>query len=189
MEGNDQDKCQGSDGSRKCDAEVLTEFILHSTSLTVAGCDGCIGDEREIISKHGTADDRCDAKGQRETRGLRYGSGNRNDQGDGSNGGSHGGRDKARYHKENSNGKTGRDKRQHQISNAFSTASSNDNDKRSGCQQDEKHGDDVLISDALPHQLQFPVKGKRTVLETIRKHKCDNNRNVVKKAHRDLSAI
>ena len=102
-----------------------------------------------------------------------------------------GSRDKARYHKENSNGKTGRDKRQHQISNAFSAASSYDTDKGSGCQEDEKHGDDVLISDALPHQLQFPVKGKRTVLETgrqDRKHKCDNNRNVVK-AHRDLHDI
>ena len=62
MEGDNQDKCQGSDGRRKRDAKVLSQFILHSTSLTVAGCDGCIGDEREIISKHGTADDRCNAK-------------------------------------------------------------------------------------------------------------------------------
>ena len=117
--------------------------------------------------------------------------GDRRDQRDGSDAGSHRNGHEAAHAKEHRNGVARGDDREHEVSHTLCAAPTNDADENAGLQKDQNHGHDVLITDALTHKSKLVFKGERTILKTgnqKRSEKNDHDRDVIK-SHRDFQYI
>ena len=83
------------------------------------------------------------------------------------------------------------DMRKHEICDRFCAASAHDADEHTGCQKDQDHRHDILVADALCHDLQLVVERQRPVLQAgdeDRGQERHNDRNVVK-AHLNFQTV
>ena len=90
IERNDKDDRQGEQSGRQCDLKVFAEFIFHLAALAIAGGNGGIADEGEVIPEHSAADDRCYTERQRKSGSNCQRRGDRGDKGNGTHRGAHG---------------------------------------------------------------------------------------------------
>ena len=165
-ERENEDERQRHQRGGQRDPEVLAEFILHRAALTVAGGDGGVRNEGEVVAEHRSAHDGRDAQRETVPRSGGYRQRDRDDERDGADGGAHRGGHKAAYHEQHRHGILRRDDRQQKIRDALRTAAADDADKYSGGHEYEYHGDDVLVADALAHKLKLFVKAQGAVLKT-----------------------
>lgn len=187
----DQNQNEGHDCSGKCDKDVFAEFGLHGAALTVAGCDGGIGDKGKVIAEHCTADNRADAKRHSEAGSVRNGNCDGSNQGDGTDGGAHCQRNKAADAEENNDAIACGNQREGEVGNAFCTAASDNTDKNTGGDEDQDHGENVLVTDALAHDGKLFVKLHLAVLQTgyqNGKHESNDNGNIVE-SHGDFHNV
>ena len=91
--GQKQDQHQRGDGRRQGDPEIALEFVLHGAALTVAGGNGGVGDEGQVVAEHGSAHDASGTQRRVEAGRLGDFQCNGHDEGDGADGGSHSGGD------------------------------------------------------------------------------------------------
>ena len=164
--GQKQDQHQRGDGRGQGDPEIALEFVLHGAALTIAGGDGGVGDEGQVVAEHGSAHDASGTQRRVEAGRLRDLQGDGHDEGDGADGGSHGSGDEAGDHKQHRHGEPGGDDVEHEVGDALGGAAPHHADERARRQEDQQHGDDVLISHALPHDDKLFLKGNRPVLKT-----------------------
>ena len=78
-----------------------------------------------------------------------------------------------------------------QVGHAFGAAAPYHAHKDPGRHKDKNHGDDILIPDALTHQRQLCIKGKRTVLQAGHQQgnqKRHHNGDIIK-AHVDMKTV
>ncbi len=186
-----QNQDQRQQGCRQRDGKVFTELVLHVTALSVAGGDGCVRDEGQVVPEHGAADDRCDTERQIEARCLRHRDGNRTDQRDRADRGTHRERDKAADREQHNHGIPGRDHGEREISHALSTAAAYHTDENTCLHEDEDHRHDVPVADSLAHDTEFFIKRKRPVLQTggqQRNQENDHDRDVIE-THRDFQNV
>ena len=147
------------------DLEVGAELVLHLRALGGAGGDGGIGNKAEVVAEHRAAHDGGDAQRQVKAGigGHRHGDGRQ--QGDGADGGAHGHGHEARHHEQHGNRQLHRGDGQQEIGHGLGAGASGDAHEDARHQEDEDHGDDVLIADALSHQLQLFIKAHTAVLQ------------------------
>ena len=164
--GQKQNQRQRGNGRGQGNPEISLELVPHGAALTVAGGNGGVGDEGQVVAEHGPAHDASGT--QRRVKAGRLGDlqGDGHDEGDGADGGSHSGGDKAGHHKQHRHGKPGGDDVEHEVGDALGGAAPHHADERPCRQKDQQHGDDVLISHALPHDNELFLKGNRPVLKT-----------------------
>ncbi len=189
--GHDQNDHQRGQRRGQGDPEIAPELILHGAALTVAGGDGGIGNEGQVVAEHGAAHDGADAKRQGEAGNVGNGDGDGHDQRDRAAGGAHGGGDKAGGDKQHSHRRPRGCDGEQEIRDRLRTGATGNADEHTGCQEDQDHRHDVLIAHALTHNGKLFVKLERPVLQARneqRDQEHDHNGNGVK-SHRDLHHV
>ena len=159
------DQRQRRQSRRQGDLEVGAEFVLHLRTLRGAGGDGGVRNKAEVVAEHGAAHDGGDAQRQVKAGigGHRHGDGGQ--QGDGADGGAHGHGHEARHHEQHGNRQLHRGDGQQEVGHGLGAGAAGDAHEDARHQEDEDHGDDVLIADALSHQLQLFIKAHTAVLQ------------------------
>ena len=147
------------------DLEVGAELVLHLRALGRAGGDGGVGNKAEVVAEHGTAHDGGDAQGQVKAGVGGHGHGDGGKQGDGAHGGAHGHGHEARHHEQHRHRQLHRGDGQQEVGDRLRAGASGHAHKDTGHQENEDHGDDVLVTDALSHQLQLFIEADAAVLQ------------------------
>ena len=95
------------------------------------------------------------------------------------------------HHKQDSHGELGGNDVQHEVCHALCGAAANDADECTGAQEDQQHGDDVLVTDALTHDLKLLVEAQTAVLQAGHQdgHQEGDDDGDVVEAHGDLHAV
>ena len=190
-QGQRQDEHEGHDGRGQGDLEVLAELVLHLAALALAGGDGGVGDERQVIAEHGAAHDRAHAQRQAEARGSRHGHGNGSDERDGTHRGAHGDGHEAADHEQHGHGELRRNDGQHEVGHRLGRVAPHGAHEHAGGHEDEDHGDDGLIADATAHNHQLVIEGQLAVLEAghQQRNKEDHHDGDVVEPHGDAHAV
>ena len=186
-----ENEYQSAQGGGQGNAEIAPEFVLHGAALAVAGGNGGVGNEGQIVAEHGAAHHRAHAQGGVVARGLSHLHGNGSDEGDGAHAGAHGGGDKAGHHKQNGYREIRRDQIQHEIGYALGRASTHHPHKGTGGEENQQHGDDVLIANPLSHNGELIIETELPVLQAGHQNgrqKSNDNGNAVK-AHGNFHAV
>ena len=188
---DDHDQRQRCQRRGKGNLEVSPELVFHLAALGGAGGNGGVGDEGQVIAKHTAAHDGCHAQGQAETGILGNGHGDGGQQGDGANGGTHGHGHEAGHYEQNGHRQLGRGDGQQEVGHGLGTAAAGDTHEDARCQEYQDHGDDVPVTDALPHEGQFFIKGNASVLKARHQngHQKGNYNGDLVKAHLHLQHI
>ena len=105
--------------------------------------------------------------------------------------GTHCGGYKAGRHKEYSHGCPCRSYGQKEVGHGLGAASAGDTHKDASGKEDEDHGEDVLIANAMCHNSELFVKAEGAVLEAghHQRHKKDHHDGDVVKAHLYLQYV
>ena len=190
-QGQHQNQHKGAQGRRQGDEEVAPELILHGAALTVAGGDGGVGNEGQVVAKHGAAYNGAHTEGQIEVRRSGNLHGNGGEQRNGAHAGAHGGGDEAGHHKEHCHGKLGRNQAQHKVGHALSRVSAHHAYKGACRQENKQHGDNVLVPHAGGHNRELFVKAQAPVLEAGHQngHQKRNDDGDVVKAHGNFQNV
>ena len=70
--GHQQNDRQRTQSGRQGDEEVAPEFVLHGAALSVAGGDGSVGNEGQIVAEHSAAHHSAHAQGSGERGDLSH---------------------------------------------------------------------------------------------------------------------
>ena len=186
-----EDECERRERGGEGDVEIFAEFVLHRAALPVAGGDGGVGNEAQIVTEHCPAHDGRDTQRQGIAAGRGDGDGNGRDERDGADARAHRGGDKAAYDEQHRHGEFRRDDREHEIRHALRARAAHHADEDTGGKEDEQHRHDVLIAHTIAHQRELFVERQRAVLAAgyeQRDEKDDDDGDGIK-SHRDFEHI
>ena len=189
--GHQQNNHQRTQRRGQSDPEITPEFVLHGTALTIAGGDGSVRDKGQVVAEHGAAHHGAHAQGGGEAGHLSHLHGDGGDEGDGAHGGAHGGGHEAGHHKQHRHGEPGGNPLQHEVSHALGGAAAHHAYESAGGEENQQHGDDVLIPHTLAHDGQLFLKGNASVLQTGHKNRRQKgyDNGYVIEAHGNLHAV
>ena len=150
---------------RKGDAEIRPEFVLHLDSLRLGGGDGRVGNEGKVVSEHGTAYDSADTQRQWETAVLGSLRGDRDQDCDSPDTGSHCHGNQAGDYKQSGDCQLSGNDAQKQIGCAGSSAGLLGDSAECACsKEDEEHDRNIVITDTLGADMDLLVEVERPVL-------------------------
>lgn len=124
-----EDECERRERGGEGDVEIFAEFVLHRAALPVAGGDGRVGNEAQIVTEHCPAHDGRDTQRQGIAARRGDGDGDGRDERDGADARAHRGGDKAAYDEQHRHGEFRRDDREHEVRNALRTRAAHDADE------------------------------------------------------------
>ena len=104
VERQHEDECERRERGGEGDVEIFAEFVLHRAALPVAGGDGRVGNEAQIVTEHCPAHDGRDTQRQGIAARRGDGDGNGRDERDGADARAHRGGDKAAYDEQHRHG-------------------------------------------------------------------------------------
>lgn len=153
------------DGCGERNPEVLLEFVLHFAALRGSRCDSRVGNEREVITEHGSANHGTHAEGNAEPCCPGNFNSDRRYDSNCPDGCPHGGRNECRHDEKHDYGKLGRYKIQKQVSGRRGAGSS-ENARENACAQEyENHEEDISIADGTCHDVHLLVEIQFAVLD------------------------
>ncbi len=152
----EQDDQHGGGGGN---LDVLAELILHLAALAAGRGYGGVGDDGEVVAKHGAGEDGARHQHRIDAGGLGDAEGHGGDGTYGAHGGAHGGGNKGRDEEEPRQQAPARDQRQTESDRGIHPAGGLGHGGKGARQQiDEAHGHDVAVADPFEEGLQVLVE-------------------------------
>ena len=156
---------QRDERRRQSDEEVRLELVFHLDALGLGGRDGRVGNEGQVVTEHGAAEDDARTVGDTESGALREGDGDRDEDRDRADTGAHGHGDEGRDDEHAGDRHASGQELEQEVRGAGRAAGClRDAAEHAGEQEDEDHDGDVVIADALRAEVDLLIEGPLPVL-------------------------
>ena len=138
---------------------------MRKFALGLGGRDGRVGNEGQVVTEHGAAEDDARTVGDTESGALREGDGDRDEDRDRADTGAHGHGDEGRDDEHAGDRHASGQELEQEVRGAGRAAGClRDAAEHAGEQEDEDHDGDVVIADALRAEVDLLIEGPFAVL-------------------------